>query len=260
MKIQTLIADDEPLARSRVRRLLQDESDIEIVAECADGEEALREIERLEPELVFLDVQMPGLDGFQVLEEIELSAAPVIVFVTAFSEFALRAFDAHALDYLLKPFDAERFSDAVERARSAVRLRRKGETDQRLEALLEDLSGQPRYLERIVVRTGGRILFLRVSEIDWIGAEGNYAALHMGQRSHLLRETMAALERKLDPRHFIRIHRSTIVNIERIREFAPMFKGEYEILLEDGTRLTSSRAYRAQIHRLMEGSPGTTSD
>jgi len=196
---------------------------------------------------------MPGLDGFQVLEELDSGETPAIVFVTAFSAFALRAFDAHALDYLLKPFDDERFRESLTRAREAVQRRREGEQDGRLEALLEHIAERPRYLERIAVRSGARILFLRTAEIDWIGAEGNYLSLQVGGRAHLVRDTMTSLERKLDPRHFLRIHRSTMVNIERVTELYPLFKGEYELRLRDGTRLSSSRTYREAIQRLIAG-------
>jgi two-component system, LytTR family, response regulator len=251
--IRTLLADDEPLALARLRRLLADEPDIRVVAECADGAEALKEILEQRPELVFLDVQMPELDAFQVLEGLDPGNAPEIVFVTAFSAFALQAFDAHALDYLLKPFDDERFRESLNRARDAVRRRREGERDRRLETLLSHIADRPQYVERIAVRSGPRILFLRAADIDWIEAEGNYAGLRVGGKTHLLRDTMAALERKLDPRHFIRIHRSTIVNIDRILELHPLFQGEYEVRLRDGTRLTSSRGYRDRIQRLIKG-------
>jgi two-component system, LytTR family, response regulator len=250
-KIRVLIVDDEPLARDGVRLHLESENDIEVVAECADGEAAVAAILELNPDLVFLDVQMPGLDGFAVLETVGAERMPAVVFATAYDQFALRAFDAHALDYLLKPFDAERFQKTLERARRQLAETPRGELNDRLVRLLEGLDNRPRYLERIAVRAGGRIVFLRADEIDWIEAEGNYARLHVAGKNYLLRETMSNLETKLDPERFVRIHRSTIVRIDQIKELEPLFQGEYQITLHGGTRLTSSRGYRDKIQSLM---------
>ena len=250
--LRTIIAEDEPLARERIRSLLNAEADIELVAEAADGRSAVTAIEELAPDLLFLDINMPELDGFGVLAEIGLDAVPAVVFVTAFDQFAVQAFEAHALDYLLKPFDEDRFRDALARARLAVRSRAAGDLDRRLTHLLEDL-GRPAWLERVAVKSGGRIIFLRTDQIEWIGAEGNYARLHTGgNRSWLLRETMNRLEDRLDPRRFLRIHRSTIVNTEAIIELEPLFQGDYVVILRNGTRLTSSRGYRSNLQSFME--------
>ena len=248
--IRAMIVEDEPLARDRIRALLADENDVEIVAEAADGRTAVARIRALDPDLVFLDVNMPEMDGFGVIQEVGPDHMPPVIFVTAYDQFAVHAFDAHALDYLLKPFDEERFREGVERAREAIRGRVAGSLDRRLSDLLDDLS-KPRYLERLAVKSSGRILFLRTGEIDWIGAEGNYARLHTGKRSHLMRETMTSLETKLDPSRFLRIHRSTIVNADAIAELEPLFQGDYVVILRNGTRLTSSRGYRSNLQDFM---------
>jgi two-component system LytT family response regulator len=247
MKIRALIADDEPLARERIRTLLAHEADIEVVAECADGKETVRAIQKLAPDLIFLDIQMPELSGFEVLQKLDASAAPAIIFVTAYDQYALQAFEVRALDYLMKPFDAERFRKALERGREQIRRLRSGEVNERLLALLEDLERGRKYLERLVIRTGGRVFFLRVDEIDWIEAAGNYVRLHIGAEEHLLRETMNSLEQKLDPARFARIHRSTMVNLTRIKELQPWFRGDYVVILRDGHQLTLSRSYRGRL-------------
>ena len=247
MKIRALIADDEPLARERIRTLLAREADIEVVAECADGKEAVRAIQTLTPDLVFLDIQMPELSGFEVLRKLDASAAPAIIFVTAYDQYALQAFEVCALDYLMKPFDAERFYKALERGREQIRRLRSGEVNERLLALLEDLERGRKYLERLVIRTGGRVFFLRVDEIDWIEAAGNYVRLHIGAEEHLHRETMNGLEQKLDSSRFARIHRSTMVNLTRIKELQPWFRGDYVVILRDGRQLTLSRSYRSRL-------------
>jgi two-component system, LytTR family, response regulator len=252
--IRAIIVDDEPLAREGVRLHLEAEADIEIVGEAGTGEEAVTQIETLRPDLLFLDVQMPGLDGFAVLDAVGAPHMPVTVFTTAYDEFALRAFDAHAIDYILKPYDAERFRSAVERARVQVNGRRQSTMDDRLELLLGELRSRSQYLERLVVRSGGRILILRIAEIDWVEAASNYVRLHAGGREYLLRETMTALEAKLDPTDFVRIHRSTIVRVDKIRELEPLFQGDYVVVLDDGTRLTSSRGYRERLQDLLQSS------
>ena len=253
MKIRSLIVEDEPLARERIRSLLEEEQDVEIIAEASDGRSAVDRIKSLDPDLVFLDVNMPELDGFGVIEEIGVEAMPPVIFVTAYDQFAVQAFDAHALDYLLKPFDEERFRAALDRARQTLRRQHAGSIDRRLSDLLDDLR-RPRHLERLAVKSGGKIIFIRTDDIEWITAEGNYARLHTGERSHLMRETMTTLETKLDPNRFIRIHRSTIVNTDAIAELEPLFQGDYVVILRNGTRLTSSRGYRSNVQDFMNRS------
>lgn len=251
-QIRALIVDDEPLARDGMRLHLDPEKDIEIVGEAGGGEEAVQLIAELQPELVFLDIQMPGLDGFAVIEAIGPARMPVTIFVTAYDQFALKAFDAHAIDYLLKPFDAERLQQSLTRARAQIRGRKRADVEDRLGALIQELRGQKEYLERIVVRSGGRILILRVDDIDWLEAASNYVRIHAGGRQYLLRETMSNLESRLDPGRFVRIHRSTIVRLDRVRELEPLFQGDYVLILEDGTRLTSSRGYRDRLQLLIQ--------
>jgi two-component system LytT family response regulator len=220
-KIRTLIVDDEPLARERLASLLQGEADIELVGQCRDGEEAVTAIQDQTPDLVFLD--------------------------TAYDQHALKAFQVRALDYLLKPFDRERFNESLGRARKQIERDETGDLGKRLLALVKDLrKDQPRS-DRLVVKSGGRLFFLRVDEIDWVEAAGNYVRLHVGTTSHLLRETMNAIEGRLDPEKFFRIHRSRIVNMERIQELQPWLNGEYAVLLRTGTRLTLSRGYREKL-------------
>jgi two-component system LytT family response regulator len=251
VKIRTLIVDDEPLARERIRGLLQKEPDIEITGECADGFTAVTAITGGKPDLVFLDVQMPELDGFGVLERLGSEAMPAVVFVTAYDKFALRAFEVHALDYLLKPFDGERFRTALERARERIQRRQAGELSDRLGELLADLKTGGKPADRLAVKSGGKVLVLKLDEIDWIEAADNYVNLHIGGESHLHRETMSALERRLSAGKFVRIGRSTIVNIERIKELQPLFHGEYAVILRNGTRLTLSRSHREKLDRLL---------
>jgi two-component system LytT family response regulator len=253
-RIRAIIVDDEPLAREGVRLHLDAEPDVEIVGEAGTGEEAVELIETVRPDLLFLDVQMPGMDGFGVLDAIGPAHMPVTIFTTAYDQFALRAFDAHAIDYILKPYDAQRFSSSVERARMHLNGRRKVQVDERLDSLLDELRARNQYLERLVVRSGGRILILRVADIDWVEAASNYVRLHAGGREYLLRETMTALESKLDPVDFVRIHRSTIVRVDKIRELEPLFQGDYVVILDDSTRLTSSRGYREKLQELLQGS------
>jgi two-component system, LytTR family, response regulator len=245
-KIRTLIVDDEPMARERVRTLLAQQADIDVVGECADGPQAVAAIERLEPQLVFLDVQMPGLDGFGVLRAVPPDRMPLVVFTTAYDEYALRAFDVHALDYLLKPFDSQRFFNTLDRARERLERQRAGELGKRLLAMVQDLKPDgPQASDRLVVKSSGRIFFVRLDEIDWIDAAGNYVRLHVNGESHLFRETMNAIEKRLDSR-FVRIHRSHIVNADRIKELLPN-DGEHLVVLQNGTRLTLSRGYKGRL-------------
>ena len=251
VKIRTLIVDDEPLARERLRTLLEAEADIDVVGECRDGNEALEAIRSHTPDLVFLDVQIPEKNGFEVLEAIGPEHAPAIVFVTAYDQYALQAFEVHAVDYLLKPFDEDRFAKALERARLAVKRETGGDVSQKLLSLLQDLKAPAGHLERLVVKSAGRLFFLRTEEIDWIESAGNYVCLHVGGESHLLRETMNGLESRLDPGRFVRIHRTAIVNIDEIKELQPLFHGEYQVVLRDGTQLTLSRGYRDRLQEVI---------
>ena len=246
-KIKVLVADDEPLARERLTALLAQEPDMEVVGEARDGEEAITAIHDDSPDLVFLDVQMPQMNGFDVIEAVGTDKMPLVIFVTAYDQHALKAFQVRALDYLLKPFDRERFKDALSRARKQLEREESGDLGKRLLALVKDLRRDQPKSDRLVVKSGGRLFFLRTDEIDWVEAAGNYVRLHVGTTSHLLRETMNAIEGRLDPEKFFRIHRSRIVNMERIQELQPWLNGEYAVLLRTGTRLTLSRGYREKL-------------
>jgi two-component system LytT family response regulator len=253
-KIRTLVVDDEPLARERLASLLSAEPDIDLVGQCRDGEEAVAAIQDHAPALVFLDVQMPQMNGFEVIEAVGTDRMPIVVFVTAYDQHALKAFQVRALDYLLKPFDRERFTAALQRARTQIERDETGDLGRRLMALVKDLRRDQPRAERLVVKSGGRLFFLRADEIDWVEAAGNYVRLHVGSTAHLLRETMNAIEGRLDPEKFFRIHRSRIVNMERIQELQPWLNGEYAVLLRTGTRLTLSRGYREKLQeRLGKG-------
>ena len=251
MKIRTLIVDDEPLGRGGINARLKHEPDIEIVGECENGRLAIEALRTLKPDLLFLDVQMPGLSGFDVLAQIKSDSLPVIIFVTAYDKYALRAFDVHALDYLLKPIDDERFKLAIDRARAHLQQKSQSVLGQQIAALLSGLPkdappSEPKQLDRFIIKSGGRISFVKAEEVDWIEAVGDYVRLHTGMQGHLVRETMTALEAKLDA-CFLRIHRSLIVNTERIKELHPHFNGEYIIILHNGTELKSSRSYRERL-------------
>jgi two-component system LytT family response regulator len=252
VKIRTLIADDEPLARERLRTLLAQHHDIDIIGECSNGTDAIAAITDLRPDLILLDVEMPQVDGFGVLEALEPDALPAVVFVSAHDQYAVRAFESHALDYILKPFDEARVDRALHRVRDQL-ARAQGirPIDSGLVSLLEELRDRRRS-DRLVVKTGGRVVFLRTEDIDWVEASGNYVRLHVGGEAHLLRESMKNMERRLDPTTFVRIHRSAIVNVDRIRELEPWFHGEYIVILRDGTRLTSSRVFSDRLNALIE--------
>ncbi|MBA2340710.1 MAG: response regulator transcription factor [Pyrinomonadaceae bacterium] len=252
MKIRTLIVDDMLLARKRIKRFLAADTEIELVGECSDGQAATGAIRDLSPDLVFLDVQMPELDGFAVVETIGAAQMPAVIFVTAYDQYALRAFEVHALDYLLKPYNPERFASALARAKAHIRERRAGELDERLTSLIEHLKQEPKYLERLVIKTAGRVFFLRTDEISHIESAGNYVRVHTQGESYLMRETMNNLQAKLDPEKFLRIHRSSLVQIEHIKELQPLFSGDYAVLLHDGTELTLSRSYRDQLLHLFD--------
>jgi two-component system, LytTR family, response regulator len=254
MKIRTLIVDDEQLARERLRQLLEQEPEVAVIGECADGQAAVVAIQQQAPDLIFLDIQMPELDGFGVLEAVNADPPPVIVFVTAHDRFALRAFEVHAVDYLLKPFDRARFQTALKRAIGQVRNREDNKLKERQSALLADLRPAPaKPLERLAVKSSGRVVFVKVDEIDYVEAAHNYVELHVEKQSHLLRETLNSFEARLPEDKFVRISRSVIVNLERIKELEPLFYGEYRVTLKNGTKLTLSRRYRDKLQQLGVG-------
>jgi two-component system LytT family response regulator len=244
--IRTLIVDDEPLARRKIREFLKDDREIDVVGECGTGPQAVSAVRNATPDLLFLDVQMPGMDGFAVLDELRQERLPFVIFVTAYDKYAVRAFEVRALDYLLKPFHRERFARATERAKAQIGNRHQDLTTQ-IRDLIQELRPQTRYLERVIVKTGGTVFFLKTDEIDWISAEENYVRLHCGKASYLLREKISALEAQLDPARFRRIHRSTIVNMDRIQKLHPHSHGDCQVVLLDGTELILSRGYRDRL-------------
>ena len=252
-KIRVVIVDDEPLGRTVIREMLRGDAEIEITGECSNGNEAIKSIGEDQPDLLFLDVQMPEMDGFEVLTAVDASRIPMVVFVTAYDQYAVRAFEVHAVDYLLKPFDRERFDRTLQHAKAQLRLERRGDVSDRILALLEEQKAKTKYLERVVIKANGRVFFLKTSEIDWIAAAGNYVSLHVKKESYLLRETIGGMEAQLDPATFPRIHRSQIVNLNRIRELHPWSHGEYHVILHDGSQLTLSRTYRDRLQELLGG-------
>jgi two-component system LytT family response regulator len=246
--LRVLIVDDEPLARRRLRTLLKDEPEYEVVGECEDGPSAVAAVKDLAPDVMLLDVQMPGMDGFDVIEGLG-PRCPVVVFVTAYDEYAMKAFDVHAVDYLLKPFDRKRLRHALTRAR-ALRFHDE-ETARRLMAVLADIrAGRPQ--DRIVVKARGRVYFVLTRDIDWIEAAGHYLTLHVGCDEHLIRSNISEIVSRLDPDRFVRVHRSIVLNVDRIQELRPSFHGEYTIVLRGGTRLSSSRGYSERLHALLK--------
>lgn len=246
MTVRVLIADDEPLARERMRDLLTEVPGFEVIGESADGRETVAAVQALSPDLLFLDIQMPELDGFGVLEQLDPSQMPVVLFLTAFDHYAVKAFEVHAVDYLLKPVDPRRFREAAERAREEIeRSSERGITGNLLKMLREH--SRDDYLERLVVKSGARVIFVRTAEIDWIEAEENYVRIHSRNDKHLLRHTLSGLEKKLDPRRFARIARSVIVNTDCVAEMEHLSKGEYLVVLKNGTKLPLSSAYRANL-------------
>ena len=247
-EIRALIVDDEALARERVRTLLSASPGVTVVGECTGGREAVEAIVDQAPNLVFLDVQMPDLDGFQVLEAVSDEHLPAVVFVTAYDEYALRAFDVHAVDYLLKPIEPERFAKTLARVRDTLG----DKSDGRLEALLDALATRDLPLDRLVIRTRGKVSFLKPSEIDWVEADGKHVKLHTGRETHVVRQQLQRLEPRLAAHGFVRVHRSAIVNVDRIKELEPWFHGEYVVHLKDGTKLTSSAAHSEALHRIVE--------
>lgn len=257
-KITTLIVDDEPLARRTLRDLLAVDPEIEIIGECSSGLDAVKFIRKQIPDLLFLDIQMPGMNGFEALEQIEHEQIPAIVFVTAFDRYALKAFELHALDYLLKPFTDKRFEEALRQAKARVELRESGRLSQSLLALLGEQAGREAvgvkrkgFLTRFMIRSGGRVAFVKAADVDWIAADDYYIKLHVGAKSHLLRVSMNELEEKLDPKTFLRIHRSTIINFDRVKELQQNPNGEYVVVLRDGTQLKLSRSRRERLEELL---------
>ena len=251
-KIKAIIVDDEPLARRNLRVLLRNDPDIELIKECSNGAEAVVSIRAVAPDLVFLDVQMPEMDGFEALEHLAGEPLPVIIFVTAYDQYALKAFEVSALDYLLKPFDDARFHKALAQAKRQIEQQDASELGKKLLTLLgtrEAKADTPRYITRLMVKTAGRVLFLRIDEIDWIEAYDNYVRLHLSGKAHLLRQTMNELEAALNPEQFARIHRSTIVNLDRIKEMYPHFNGDYLVRLHDGTELKLSRSRKEWLEQ-----------
>ena len=245
--MKVLIVDDEPLARERIRTLLAAERDVTIAGECRDGRSAVVAIRELAPDLVFLDVQMPEMDGFAVLEELGLEALPALIFVTAFDRYAIRAFEVCALDYLLKPFDQERFSKALGRARGEYERRAGGALHEQIGAALAEWKQRSKYRDRLVIRSGGRVCFVRLDELDWVEAAGNYVRVHAGKEEYLFRETISQLESELPPDKFARIHKSWIVNVDRVKELHPLFHGDYAVILKDGQQLKLSKTYRSRL-------------
>lgn len=252
MPIRTVVVDDEELARRRITALLETEPDVKVVAECADAAAANLAIAQEKPDLLLLDIQMPGQDGFSVIEAMEEDRRPCVIFVTAYDQYALRAFEAQAFDYLLKPFNRTRFQKVMQRARLQIARQQRDEVDERLASLIKQVRGTDNYLGRIVIRSSGRVQFLHVDDVDWFEACANYVQLHVGKECHLLRRTMSALEKQLDPGKFVRIHRSAIVRIDRIKELQSSFEGDYVVILRDGTRLGLSRGYRQRFDQVVE--------
>jgi two-component system, LytTR family, response regulator len=252
-RFKVLIVDDERLSRQRIRRLLAFEPECEIAGECDNGGDAVRTLARERPDILYLDVQMPELDGFEVVRALR-ETRPLIIFTSAFDEYALRAFEVHAFDYLLKPFDRKRFRESLHRAKSHLTRERSESSDGRLAALIEHFANGRRTPDRIAVRNNGRVLFVKVGEIDWVEASDNYVCLHCGSETHVLRETMAQLESRLDPARFVRVHRSAIVNLDHIKELQPWFRGDYRVILRDGTELTLTKTHREKLEsRLLLG-------
>jgi len=250
MKIRTLLVDDQSTGLAVLRDMLHFEQDIEIVGTASRGREAVEVINKLAPDLILLDVQMPELDGFEVVAQIKLAQMPIIIFVTGHDDYALKAFEAHALDFLVKPVQLARLRSAVQRARQQIQSHQNSDIQKKLDGLLQDLKAGSKYPERLAVKSNGRIIFLRLTDIDLVEAADNYVKLFVGKETHLFRETLTALEEKLPPDRFVRISRSAIVNIESVKELHPMFHGEYSVTLHNGARVTLTRGYREQLRQL----------
>lgn len=250
-QMRVLIADDEALARRRVREMLRGDPDVDVVGECSNGSETLEAIASLKPDLIFLDIQMPGTSGIDVASSFQAALNPLVIFVTAHDQYAVRAFEIDAVDYLLKPFDRERFEQTLERAKTAFRTQRDGQANQEILSLLGELRSRPQYLDRLMIRNNDRVIIIKTEDIEWIEAQGNYIRIHFGKQSSLMRETLGNLAAQLDPKRFARIHRSQIVNIDHILELQPWSHREYRVVLRNGTQLTLSRTYRDQLYQLL---------
>lgn len=254
--IRTIIADDQRLAREKLRSLLASEKDVKVVAECSDGKQTVSAIRRLRADLLLLEIQMPGMDGFQVLNELSPDEMPAVIFTSAYDQYALRAFEVRALDYLLKPFDLERLQHAIEKARVELNKSQDSQITHRILHLLSQLKSEITSSsstdELLVIRAKGRVVFVKLSEIDWIEASANYVRLNAGKESHLVRESMSRILERLNPSHFVRIHRSTIVNFQQIKELIPVNSGEYVVVLKSGKELSCSRGYRAELENIIE--------
>ncbi len=255
--IRTIIADDEHLARKKLRLLLGSEPGVQVVAECQDGQQTIGAVRAHKPDLLLIDVRMPDVDGFEVLLQLTADEMPVVVFTTAYDQFAVRAFEAHAMDYLLKPFERERLHQAIERARAELLKSHNRDLTNRILDLLAS-NGEPKINprpteDRMVIRAGGKVVFLDLAEVDWIEAAANYVKLNVGKESYLLREGIGRVSERLDPGRFVRIHRSVIVNVSKIKELQPCDSGEYIAVLRNGKELSCSRGYRAELQRLISG-------
>jgi len=253
MKIRVLIVDDEAHARIRLRHALKDESDFEIAAEAANGREAIEAIRRDPPDLVFLDIQMPRLSGFDVCAQLAAAGGPLplIIFCTAYDQYALKAFEVHAIDYLLKPFSSQRFKESLEQVRARLRQASSAPVNPQLADLLADLKAGLKQPDRLIFKVDGRVILVRAEAIDWLEADGNYVRVHCGSEAHYVRETLANLEAQLPSEKFMRVSRSALVNLDRIREFKPLFYGDYTVILQTGEKLTLSRNYRERLEKLL---------
>lgn len=250
--MRVIIADDESLARDKLRLMLRSEPGVHVVAECQDGAETLRALEAHKPDLLMLDIKMPDLDGFEVLSKLQGAGTPSVIFTTAYDQHAVKAFEAHALDYLLKPFDHERLHQAMDRARSELLKTNHHDTTERILQYLSETRDQSATSRRLIVRAGGRVVFLSFDEIDWVEAAANYVRIYVGKQGYLLRRGIGDIAERLDPKQFIRIHRSAIVNVQKIKELQPVNSGEYIVILKDGKELSCSRGYRSGLQELVD--------
>ena len=254
MQIKALIVDDEPLARDRIREMLKDHPEVEVIGEARNGQEAIAAVTDQNPDLVFLDVQMPDLDGFSVLQNLKAEQVPLIIFVTAYDQHALRAFDVHAVDYLTKPFDRKRFAEAIDHAKVYLKGAKEPDTA-RIISMLQEIRTGARYLERFAIKNGETVFFVRAEDVDAIEAQGNYVRLSLAGSSHLLRDTLNNVESQINPRMFVRIHRRTIVNIDRVKEVQTWARGEYRVVLSTGAHYTLSRGYRQHFENFIKLRP-----